>query len=150
MSVLLENIPVVKFPKKLHQGPKWFIFHNLTQDYIEDVTFLNVFQQNTCISIIKRALHDGLKKWILFSPAKNNILLTCCAPSQYIVLPLENKIHTLISPFYFTNLHFRAIKLSVIDGIHGIQGSDTIRKTAWSWVKIGAYDTKQIVNQLEQ
>ena len=29
-SVLLEK-------KKLHPGPKWFIFHNLTHEFINDV-----------------------------------------------------------------------------------------------------------------
>ena len=35
-SVLLENIPLVKFIK-LHPGPEWFIFHNLTREFIDDV-----------------------------------------------------------------------------------------------------------------
>ena len=35
-SVLLENIPLVKFIK-LHPGPEWFIFHNLTGEFIDDV-----------------------------------------------------------------------------------------------------------------
>ena len=35
-SVLLENIPLVKFIK-LHAGPMWFIFHNLTPEFIDDV-----------------------------------------------------------------------------------------------------------------
>ena len=34
-SVLLENIPLVKFIK-LHPGPEWFIFHNLTREFIDD------------------------------------------------------------------------------------------------------------------
>ena len=33
-SVLLENIPLVK---KQHPGPEWFIFHNLTREFIHDV-----------------------------------------------------------------------------------------------------------------
>ena len=36
-SVLLENIPLVKFIKKLHPGPQWFIFQNLTREFIDDV-----------------------------------------------------------------------------------------------------------------
>ena len=35
-SVLLENIPLVKFIK-LHPGPEWFIFHNLTREFIDNV-----------------------------------------------------------------------------------------------------------------
>ena len=35
-SVLLENIPLVKFIKKLHPGPVWFIFHHLTREFIDD------------------------------------------------------------------------------------------------------------------
>ena len=35
-SVLLENIPLVKFIK-LHPGPEWFIFHNLTREFMDDV-----------------------------------------------------------------------------------------------------------------
>ena len=35
-SVLLENLPLVKFIK-LHPGPEWFIFHNLTREFIDDV-----------------------------------------------------------------------------------------------------------------
>ena len=35
-SVLLENIPLVKFIK-LHLGHEWFIFHNLTHEFIDDV-----------------------------------------------------------------------------------------------------------------
>ena len=35
-SVLLEDIPLVKFIK-LHLGPEWFIFHNLTREFIDDV-----------------------------------------------------------------------------------------------------------------
>ena len=62
MSVLREDIPLAKFPKNFTKDPSGFFFHNLTQDYTEDVIFWNVFQQNTCISIIKRALHDSLKK----------------------------------------------------------------------------------------
>ena len=34
-SVLLENIPLVKFI--LYLGPEWFIFHNLTCEFIDDV-----------------------------------------------------------------------------------------------------------------
>ena len=67
-SVLLENIPLVKFIKCL------FVY------------------------IIKRTLHGGLKIWILFSRGKNNSLLTSCARSLNIVLPLENKIDIFVSP----------------------------------------------------
>ena len=63
MHVLLENIPLVKFIKKLHPGPEWFIFHNITREFIDDIIlvislcyFINVF-----VSIIKRTLHGGLK-----------------------------------------------------------------------------------------
>ena len=35
-SVLLENIPLVKFIKTT-SGPEWFIFHNLTREFIDDV-----------------------------------------------------------------------------------------------------------------
>ena len=35
-SVLLENIPLVKFIN-LHPGPEWFIFHTLTREVIDDV-----------------------------------------------------------------------------------------------------------------
>ena len=35
-SVLLENKPLVKFIK-IHAGPEWFIFHNLTREFIDDV-----------------------------------------------------------------------------------------------------------------
>ena len=35
-SVLLENIPLVKFIKTT-SGPDWFIFHNLTREFIDDV-----------------------------------------------------------------------------------------------------------------
>ena len=35
-SVLLENIPLVKFIKTT-PGPKWFIFHNLTREFINDI-----------------------------------------------------------------------------------------------------------------
>ena len=35
-SVLLENIPLVKFIN-LHPGPEWFIFHNLIREFIDDV-----------------------------------------------------------------------------------------------------------------
>ena len=34
--VFLENIPLVKFIKQ-HPGPEWFIFHNLTREFIDDV-----------------------------------------------------------------------------------------------------------------
>ena len=34
-GVLLKNIPLVKFIK-LHPGPEWFIFHNLTREFIDD------------------------------------------------------------------------------------------------------------------
>ena len=77
-SVLLENIPLVKFIK-LHPGPEWFIFHNLTREFIDDVIlviFLYYF-----VYIIKRTLHGVLKIWILFSRVKNNILLSRCARS---------------------------------------------------------------------
>ena len=33
-SVLLENIPLVKFIKTTSE---WFIFHNLTREFIDDV-----------------------------------------------------------------------------------------------------------------
>ena len=52
-----------KIHKKLHPGPEWFIFHNLTREFIDDVIsaislyyFIDVF-----LSIIKRTLHGGLK-----------------------------------------------------------------------------------------
>ena len=35
-SVLLENIPLVTFIK-VHPGPEWLIFHNLTREFIDDV-----------------------------------------------------------------------------------------------------------------
>ena len=50
------------------------------------------------VYIIKRTLHGGLKIWILFSCGKINILLTRCARSWNIVLPLENKIHIFAPP----------------------------------------------------
>ena len=36
-SVLLENIPLVKFIKTTHKEPQWYIFHNLTREFIDDV-----------------------------------------------------------------------------------------------------------------
>ena len=51
--VLLENIPLVKFIKT-RPGREWFIFHNITREFIEDV-----------ISVIclynKKDIHGGLK-----------------------------------------------------------------------------------------
>ena len=41
-SVLLENIPLIKFIKKLHLGPEWFIFHNLTREFMDDVILVIV------------------------------------------------------------------------------------------------------------
>ena len=35
MGVLLKIIPLIN-SKKLHPGPEWFIFHNLTCDFIDD------------------------------------------------------------------------------------------------------------------
>ena len=35
MSVLMENIPLVKFIKTT-SGTEWFIFHNLTSEFIDD------------------------------------------------------------------------------------------------------------------
>ena len=35
MSVLLENIPLAKFIKT-SSGTDWFIFHNLTREFIDD------------------------------------------------------------------------------------------------------------------
>ena len=35
MSVLMENIPLVKFLKTT-SGTEWFIFHNLTSEFIDD------------------------------------------------------------------------------------------------------------------
>ena len=43
-SVLLENIRLVKFIK-LHPGPEWFIFHNLTREFIDNVISV-IFLQN--------------------------------------------------------------------------------------------------------
>ena len=63
-SVLLENIPlqVVKFIK-LHPGPEWFIFHNLTRAFIDDVisAFPSIISPMFFVYIIKRTLHGGLK-----------------------------------------------------------------------------------------
>ena len=38
-SVLLENIPLVKFitTSQLHPGPEWFTFHDLTREFIDDI-----------------------------------------------------------------------------------------------------------------
>ena len=64
------------------------------------------------VYIIKRTLHGGLKIWILFSRGKNNILLTRCARSQNIVLPLENKIHIFAPPsniLYLSQVTFEGV-----------------------------------------
>ena len=42
MSVLLENIPLVKFIKTTSR-PEWFIFDNLTHEFINDVILLYYF-----------------------------------------------------------------------------------------------------------
>ena len=47
-SVLLENIPLVKFIK-LHLGPEWFIFHNLTREFIDDVILVIVSSMSFCL-----------------------------------------------------------------------------------------------------
>ena len=74
-----------------------------------------LFYRCLFVYIIKRTLHGGLKIWILFSCGKNNILLTRCARSQNIVLPLENKSHIFAPPcnilylkyfFPFLSFHF--------------------------------------------
>ena len=57
-----------------------------------------LFYRCLFVYIIKRTLHGGLKIWILFSRGKNNILLTRCACSKNIVLPLENKFHIFVPP----------------------------------------------------
>ena len=64
--VLLENIPLVK---KLHPGPQWFIFHNLTREFIDDVISV-ISLYYFFVYIIKKTLHGGLKIWILFSRGK--------------------------------------------------------------------------------
>ena len=50
-SVSLENIPLVKFIKKLHPGPEWFIFYNLTREFIDDVIWVISLQnlKGSCV-----------------------------------------------------------------------------------------------------
>ena len=57
-----------------------------------------LFYRCLFVYIIKRTLHGGLKIWILFFRGKNNSLLTRCARSLNIVLPLENKIDIFAPP----------------------------------------------------
>ena len=99
-SVLLENIPLVKFIK-LHPGPEWFIFHNLTRRIYRWRNFGHfplLFYRCRFVCIIKRTLHGGLKIWTLFSRGKNNILLTRCACSSKI--KFISSRHRVISSLY--------------------------------------------------
>ena len=59
-SVLLENIPLVKFIK-LHPGPEWFIFHNLTREFIDDV--ISVISLYYFIDVVRKILfcHSKIK-----------------------------------------------------------------------------------------
>ena len=59
-SVLLQNIPLVKFIK-LHPGPEWFIFHNLTREFIDDVILVIILSMSLCLynkKNITRRLED--------------------------------------------------------------------------------------------
>ena len=69
MSVLLENIPLVKFIKTT-SGTRVVYF--LTREFIDDVISVISFYYFIDVS---------LSIWILFSRGNNNILLTRCARS---------------------------------------------------------------------
>ena len=63
-SVLLENIPLVTLKKKLHPGPEWFILHNLTGEFIDDVisvithgNFITYYFLNFTYTFFKAAYH---------------------------------------------------------------------------------------------
>ena len=61
------------------------VLHHCTVNLNRDNYFLAdknlLFYWCLFVYIIKRTLHGSLKIWILFSPGKNNILLTRCARS---------------------------------------------------------------------
>ena len=84
MSVLLKNT-THKICKNYTWDPEWFIFHNFTREFVDNVISVISFWNLNFLSlmslcllyIIKRTLHS-LKIWILFSCAKNNTLLTHC------------------------------------------------------------------------
>ena len=92
-SVLLENITPVKFII-LHAGPEWCIFHNLTREFYRWRNFGNF---------------PPLFYWCLFV-YKIKRLLTRCARSQNIVLPLENKIHIFAPPCNILHIQSVTVK----------------------------------------
>ena len=61
-SVLLENIPLIKFIKTTSETRE-FIFHNLTREFIDDViSVISLYYiVGLFVFIIKRTLHGGLK-----------------------------------------------------------------------------------------
>ena len=44
----------------MHPGPEWFIFHNLTREFIDDVISV-ISLYCLFVYIIKKTLHGGLK-----------------------------------------------------------------------------------------
>ena len=108
-SVLLENIPLVKFIKTT-SGTRVVYFpqsHTWVYRWRNFGNFTLLFCQCLFVYIIKRTLHGGLKIWILFSHGKNNILRKSAASEWNIVLPLENKIRIFAPPcniLYIFNL----------------------------------------------
>ena len=63
MSVLLENIPLVKFIK-LHPGPEWFIFHNLTREFIDDIISVIVDDHEVLLLLKSKVSVPNFFPWL--------------------------------------------------------------------------------------
>ena len=107
-SVLLENIPLVTFIK-VHPGPEWFIFHNLTREFIDDVILvisLYYFSDVFCLhnkKNITRRLEDMnfIFSWQNQYFTNERIIFT--RPCNILYITLKN----LCNLFWDTNFQYR-------------------------------------------
>ena len=80
-SVLQENIPLVKFIKTT-SGTRWFIFNNLTREFIDDVIpvisliQLSVISQDYCRQCLI-LLHCKFEPSNYFLANKNQLFYRC-------------------------------------------------------------------------
>ena len=97
-SVLLENIPLVKFIKTTSRTR--VVYFPLSHTFIDDVILvisLYYLSMSFCL-YDKKNITCCLKIWILFSSGKTIFYERAQRVSKILFLPLENKIHIFAPP----------------------------------------------------
>ena len=95
-SVLLENKPLVKLIKTT-SGTEWFVFHNLTSEFIHDVTSVITYHFSNFTYTFFKALLIFYHCRVLFSSVLflkilvNNVLYCCTVTLSHHNYFLANK-----------------------------------------------------------